>query len=121
MSSTTGPAVITDEACADLFEVKRFDDIVVGARAQPVDLVLPAIAGGQDQDRVGFALLAYLANDVEPGNLRQPEIDDREVDRVFHRKIQALAAVGGLLDRVTRIGELCRKGFAQGVVVFYDQ
>jgi hypothetical protein len=51
---------------ADFFEVKRFDDIVVRAGAQPVDLVLPAITGGEDEDRVGLALLPRLANDIEP-------------------------------------------------------
>ena len=77
--------------------MERLDDVVVRAGAQPVDLVLPAIARGQNQDRVGLALLAQLADHVEPGHLRQPQIHDGEIDRVLEGEVQALLAVGGLL------------------------
>ncbi len=108
-------------AGTDFLEMKRFDDVVVGARAQPVDLVLPAIASREDEYRVGLALVARLANDVEPGHFGQAEVDDREVDRVFEREIEPFAPVRRLFDRIARFGKLLRQRLAQGVVVFDNQ
>ena len=47
------------------------DDVVVGAGAQSVNFVLPAIARRQNQNRIGLALLARLANDVQARHFRQ--------------------------------------------------
>ena len=67
------PATATPQQCihagGHLFEMERLDDIVVGTGTEAIDLVLPAIAGGQNQNRVGLALLAQLANDVQTRHL----------------------------------------------------
>jgi hypothetical protein len=34
--------------------MERLYDVIIGAGAQPIDLILPAIARGQDQDWIGF-------------------------------------------------------------------
>src|SRR5690606_25386257 len=52
-------------------EVKGLGDIVVRARLQAFDFVLPAIARGQDQDRIGLALRAQLLDEVEARQLGQ--------------------------------------------------
>ncbi len=44
------PAQQRQQARVHFFEVKRLRDVVVGAGFEAFDLVLPAIAGGQDQD-----------------------------------------------------------------------
>ena len=41
-------------------KMKRLDDIVIGAGAQAIHFVLPAIASGQNQDRVHLTLVADL-------------------------------------------------------------
>ncbi len=93
----------------DFLEMKRLYDVIVRAGTEPVDLVLPAVAGGEDQDRVGLALVAGLPDDVEPRNLRQAQVDDREVNRIFEREVKTLASVGRLLHRVARLSQLRRK------------
>ena len=105
----------------DFFEMERLDDIVVSARTEPVDLVFPTIAGGQYQNRIRLALLTSLANDVQTGQLREPEIDDRQIDRVLQGEIQTFAAVSGLLDRISCLDQLLRERLAQSIVVFDNQ
>ena len=95
-----------------------FDDIVVSASTQPVNLVLPAIASCQDQYRVGFALGTRFFNDIDAGHLGQTQVHDRKVDRILKREVKALFAICGLLDAESGIGELAAKGFAQRRVVF---
>jgi len=69
--------------------MKRLHDVVVGPCAKPVYFVLPAVARRQNQYRIGLALLPELTDDIEPGDFRQPKIDDREVDRVLERKVES--------------------------------
>ena len=47
------------------FEVIRLGDVVVGAGLQALDLVLPAVARGQDEDRKFLARGAQLADQIE--------------------------------------------------------
>src|SRR6478735_3788217 len=83
----------------DFLEVIRLGDVVVGAGLQPFDLVLPAIARRQDQDREFLAAGAQLADELEARELGQAEIDDRDVERVFVAGVQAFFAVRGHVHR----------------------
>ena len=119
------PATGASQQCLgsreQLLEVKRFRDVVVGARLQTLDLVLPAIAGGEDQNGVRLGLAAQRADQIEAGQLRQSQIDDREVERVLATAIQPFFAIGGLIDREARFLELLRERFTQRRFVFDDQ
>ncbi len=75
-----------------------FAEIVVGAGFQPLDLVLPAAARGQHQNRQRAAARAHGADQIEPGQPRQPEVDDRRVDRIFSREVESFLAVAGGVD-----------------------
>ena len=96
--------------------MKRLHDVVVSAGAKPVYFVLPAVARRQNQYRIGLALFPELTDEIEPGDFRQPKIDDREVDRVLERKVEPLPAVGGLLDTEAGLGKLAAERFAQRCV-----
>src|SRR5690606_33577814 len=101
------------DAREDFLEMERLDDVVIRTRGQPVHLVLPPVARGQNEDRVRLALLAQRTDHVQPGYLRQAEIDDREIDRVFEREIQPFTAVAGALQREAVLGELPAQRLAQ--------
>jgi hypothetical protein len=49
-----------------LLEMKRLGDIVVRARLQALHLVLPVVARGEDQNRIGFTGGAQPADHLEP-------------------------------------------------------
>jgi hypothetical protein len=49
----------------DFLEVIRLGDVVIGARLQAFDFVLPAVARGKNQDRKSLAGLAQRADEIE--------------------------------------------------------
>src|SRR5207237_1482950 len=94
-----------------LLEVKGLGDVVIRARLQSLDLVLPVVARREDQDRVGLARRPQPADHFQAGKVRQPEVDDGDVQRVLEPREQPLVAVarhvhgktcggGALLPRV---------------------
>src|ERR1700733_4790622 len=90
--------------------MKWLGDIVIGTGTQALDLVLPAVARGEYQPAVGFAARAQLADQVEPRQLRQSQIDDRDIDRKFGGCVQPLFAISRQIDAVTgrrQIGLKC--------------
>ena len=95
------------------FEVIGLRDVVVGAGLQAFDLVLPAIARREDEDRKFLAGLAQAADEIEPGKLRQAEIDDGDVERIFLAGEQAFLAIGGDVDREALLHQLIAQAFAQ--------
>jgi hypothetical protein len=73
------------------------------ARAvDPLNLLVPAAAGGEDEHRHGNPRVAPAA---EPIDLRQPEVeDDRVVLLGLAEKVGALA-VGGAVDRIAGVAK----------------
>src|SRR5690606_13718050 len=106
------------DARQHFLEVEGLDDVVVRPGRQAVHLVLPAITRGEHEHGKRLALPAQLADQVEAGQARQPEVDDGEVDRVLQREVQALAPVGGLLEGEAVLRELPAQRLAQRRVVF---
>ncbi len=104
-----------------LGEMKWLGDVVVGSGAQPLDLVLPAIARGQYQHAVGLAARAQLADQFEAGQFRQTQIDDRDVDRVFGGRVQAFLAIGGKIDAVAGRYQIGLQRLAQRRFVLHYQ
>src|SRR5699024_9791464 len=91
------------DTCGQFFRVERLDDIVVGAGLQAFNLVLPAAACGQNQDRIIQPGFAYLLNDIQPGRPGQPDIDNRDIDRIFSGEKRAFLAFASAVDGVAVI------------------
>jgi hypothetical protein len=106
------------DASEQLLDVERLHDVVVGAELQRFDLVLPAVASREHEDRIRLAVGAHLLDQLDAGNRRQAEVDDREIDRILLRVVEALAAVLGTVDGVTRLLELSRERLIQSLIVF---
>jgi hypothetical protein len=96
-------------------------DVVIGARLQSLDFILPAIACGQDQNRIRLAFVAQFLDQLQAGQFRQPEVDHREVECVFAPAIQALLAVSRSIDVKADVLELLHERFSQRSLVFYDE
>jgi hypothetical protein len=88
---------------------------------EPGDLVLPAIARRQNEYRQAFAEAARRADQLEPGQAGEPEIDDREIRRVLAHGIQTLRPVGRGVDGVTGHPQRRRELRAQLRLVLDDE
>ena len=100
------------DARQQFLDVERLDQIVVGAVFQALDLVLPAAASGKDQDRIALAVLAQRLDQIHAGHLGQAQIDDRQIERHFAAKVDALFAVLRRIDCKAITLEACRQSFA---------
>ena len=111
MSSVIGPAFSSEDAHPplDFLEMKRLDHVVVGAGAQTVYLVFPAVARRKNQDRIGMSVRTNLLDDVDARDFGQSEVNNGEIDRVFARVVQPFLAVGALLDGKTLIFQPLRQ------------
>ena len=101
--------------------MERLHDVVVGAELQRLDLVLPAIPSREHEDRIRLAVGAHLLDELDAGERRQAEVDDREVDRILLRVVQALAPILGAIYRVARLLELGGERLIQSLVVFDEK
>ncbi len=93
-----------------LLEVERFGDVVVGSGLQALDLVLPIVTRGEDQDGIALASRAQAPDDLETGHFGQSEIDDGDIQGIFEAGEQRLLAIGGHIHRKAGFGEA---GFEQ--------
>jgi hypothetical protein len=86
--------------------VKGLAEIVVGARLEAGDALVPGVAGGEDDDRDRVAGGAPALQDLEAGQAGQAEIED-------HRVVSGLAAEELAVDPV--VG--CVRGVAGALQV----
>ena len=121
MRPAAGAAQQRIDARQKLLDVERLDHVVVGPELEDLDFVLPTVARRQHEDRVFLAFGAQLLDQLDARHARQAEIDDREIDGVFARVIETLAAVGRLLHGVAGLLELRGERTAQVGVVFDEQ
>src|ERR1700722_16894004 len=101
--------------------MKRLGDVVVGACAQALDLVLPPVARREYQHAVGLTARAQLAYQVETRQLGQPEVDDGDVDRIFGGRVQPFFPVSGQIDAVTGRRQIGLQHLADRRLVFDHQ
>ncbi len=116
-----GAAQQRAQAREQLLDVKRLDEIVVGARLQAFDLVLPAAVGGENEHGVAMLARAQRANDVDAGELRQAEIHHRDVDGVLAAVVERLLAVAGGVDGIALGAQPLDELLAQRRLVLDDQ
>ncbi len=114
-----GAAQERPEPRQQLLHVKRLGDVIVRAGVEGVDLVAPAIARRQHQDRHGLAARPPGGDDRGTVLLRQAEVQDHGVIRLGLAQELALLAVHGAVDRVSGALE-CGDDLAIEVAIILD-
>ena len=105
----------------DFFHPERLGDVVVGAAVDALDLLVPAAARRQDEHRQRQAGVAPAAQQREPVDLRQAEIEhDRVVALGLAEEVGALA-VAGAVHGVAGVRQGARQLLRQPGFVFDDQ
>src|SRR5690606_17500076 len=98
------------------------DQVVIGARIKPGQLVVQAVAGGEHQHRGLLArLVAQLAANLEAVHAGQVEIEDDRIEVVHHRQVQAGDPVGREVDRMAALLEIVAKVGGDVLVVLDDE
>ena len=88
-----GAAHLRAHAGQQLLHVEGLGEIVVGAGVHAGDLVAPAVAGGEDDDRHLAVGAAPLLEDGDAVHLRQADVEDDDVVRLGVAEEIALLAV----------------------------
>ena len=105
----------------NFLHLERFGDVVVGAAVDPLDLLVPAATSGQHQYRGrqrGVAPLPEECQAIDPG---ETEVEEHGVVVLGARQEIRPRAVGGGVDRVTRVTERCRQLPREAGFVFDDE
>ena len=98
--------------------VEGFAEIVVGTQFQPDDAVHILLQRGQEDDRQLRPLRAHVAADVEPGPIRQQDIQHHEVNGVGRQALVQLAPVRGQADtKPLPLDELAEQPADLGIVI----
>ncbi len=121
----TGPAARASQqrlqARQNLFKVEGLGDVVIGPGLQAFDLVLPIVARRENQDGVALVARPQAADDLEACDLRQAEIDDRNVQGIFESGEQRFLAIRRDIDGEAGVGEPVFQHVAQRSFVFDNQ
>ena len=80
------------DARHELLDAERLGDVVV-AHAQPLDLVLGGVAGGEEDDRHLLALMAEPAADLEAVEVGKHDVEHDEMGRKVRTWSSASAPV----------------------------
>src|SRR6202789_564760 len=75
-----GPEHHQTHAGGDLVQIEGLDDVIVGTGVEPRDSVLDFVASRQNDDRRGVAALAQLAQHLDAVAVRQPKIEQHQVE-----------------------------------------
>ena len=133
MSSLIGPHSISDLTCpggaADLrahagqklFHVEGLGEVIVGACVHAGDLVAPAVARGQQDDRHLAVAAAPLLEDGDAVHFRQADVEDHDVVRLGIAEEIALLAVRRRIHRKTCIPERRCKLAIQVPIILDDE
>src|ERR1035437_6898174 len=81
-----------------LLEGEGLGDIVVGARAQRLDLRVDGVLRGQHEHGPLESVRAEIAQHIEPGPPGQPEVEHDQVERLAPRERFPFLAVGHEVD-----------------------
>src|SRR5579872_620961 len=93
----------------NLFEVKRLCDIVVGAGVKTLNLVAPAIARGEDQDRHRAAVASPGFQHRDAVHLGQTDIEHHRVIRLAIAEEVPLFAVEGAVNHISGVRQRRRE------------
>src|SRR5215831_2161548 len=114
------------QECADarqnLLEMEGLGDVVVGAGVEALDLVAPAVAGGEDKDRHGPAGAPPRLQHRDAVHLGQADVEDHRIIGLAFAEKVALLAVEGTIDHVARIDERGRElAIEIGIVLDHEE
>ena len=106
-SSDSAPDTAQDgvDAGDHLDQRERFGDVVVAAHGEPGDLVVEAVARGQEEHRHPQAVAAEAAGHLEPVEVGQHHVEHDEVGGPLLGRLQRVASVAGLLDVEALVAE----------------
>src|SRR5215471_3413181 len=92
-----------------LLEMEGFGDVVVRAGVKTLNLVAPAVARGQDEDRHGPAGAAPGLEHRDAVHLRQTNVENDRIVRLALAEKMAFFAVERAIDHVACVDERGRK------------
>jgi len=80
VAAAGGTAQHRTHAGGDFVQIEGFDDVIVGACIESRDSVLNLVASRENDDRRGVASLAQLAQHIDAVTVRQPKIEQHQVE-----------------------------------------
>ena len=109
------------DARAQLLDMKRLRQVIVGAGLESIDLLVPGIARRENDHRQPVAAPAPVRQHLEARALRQPEIEHRGVVGFDVSEMLGVHAVVGGVDGEARGLERLLQARAQlGIVLHYQ-
>src|SRR5690606_18703894 len=99
LAPARGPPDQRIDASQQFLDMEWLDEVIVRPLLQALDLVLPAGAGGQDQDREALVLVAQRLDQLHARHLGQAEVDDAEVEGDLATHVQPFFAVLSSIHR----------------------
>jgi hypothetical protein len=109
------------DAGFEFLQRERFGHVVIGAEIEAGDALLDAVGRGQDQHRYGRAACTQPAQNLQPVQPRQAEVEDQQIELVRCQCRIGLGAAFDPIDRVARIAQRAQQAVGEHVVVFGDQ
>jgi hypothetical protein len=103
------------------FHPKRLRDIVVGSAIDTLNLLVPATARRQYEDRHGQTGLTPAAQQRHPVNLREAEVQHHRVVRLRLCQEIGVFTVGGSVHRIAGLTKRGRQLLGQALLVFSNQ
>ena len=105
----------------ELVDVKRLDQIVVGAGVQAVDPVRHRVARGQHQHRHAVPLPTQQAAHLQPVDIWQPDVEHDRIRDAGRDPGQCAGTVVGQAHLVTGQRQCAAQDVAQGTVIVDDE
>src|SRR3974390_2460655 len=100
-----GAAQERANACENLLEMEGLGDIIVGTGIKSLDLVAPAVARGQYEDRHATAGTPPCLQDGNAVHLGQTDIQNNRIIGLGLAEKMPFLAIESAVDHVSRIGE----------------
>ena len=104
-----------------LVEVERLDEVVVGARIEPRHAIGGTIACAHHEHGHLGAIGADAAQEREPVELGQPEVEHDELEAAGLQRFECRAAVAHPFHAIGAAGERIVDGATEELVVLYEK
>ena len=109
------------QACGQLGERERFDEVVIRPDVQAAHPVGDRIPRGQHEDGRPDLRLAKVRTEVEPVTVRQHDVEDEDVVWVLGRQPTAILDRARMVDRMALALQSAPEKARQPVIVFHQQ
>ena len=113
-----GAADQRPQARDHLLHMERLGDVIIGPGIEAGDLLVPLVAGGENENGRIAPVIAPAAQHGDAVDLRQAEIEDDGIVRLGVAEMVRFLAVGGVIDGIAGIGQrLCQLPCQIGIVL----